>query len=250
MLVIERMQSFLRESAAGGRDVVAAPPFTAFFDRTDSLKFFNYAVPDGDVVPKAADIERLREAFRERGRLPRLEWIEEFAPRVAAELERAGMREELRTPLMSCELGSLRDATADVLDLTISPMGDGDLREAANLQRVAFGQDPLDPSEDPPDPRVRGGGGVIARSGSEAVATGVRTSVIDGVSELAGIATAERWRRRGLAGAVTAALAREAFATGAFLCVLSPGDETALRVYERAGFRRIATMLHWSDGDA
>jgi hypothetical protein len=29
--------------------------------------------------------------------------------------------------------------------------------------------------------------------------------------------------------------------------VLSPGDETAMRVYERAGFSRVATMLHWSD---
>jgi hypothetical protein len=31
------------------------------------------------------------------------------------------------------------------------------------------------------------------------------------------------------------------------LCVLSPGDQTAMRVYERAGFTRVATMLHWSD---
>jgi ribosomal protein S18 acetylase RimI-like enzyme len=247
VLVIERTQSFLRESAAGGRDVVAAPPFTAFFDRTDSLKFFNYAVPDGDVVPTSAEVQRLREAFRERDRLPRLEWIEEFAPRVAAELERAGMREELRTPLMACGPDALFDASADVLDLTISPLADHDLREATNLQRVAFGQPPLGPEEEPSDPRARGGGGVIARSGSEAVATGLWTRVIGGVSELAGIATAERWRRRGLAGAVTAALARQAFAAGASLCVLSPGGETALRVYERAGFRRIATMLHWSD---
>ena len=70
------------------------------------------------------------------------------------------------------------------------------------------------------------------------------------MSEFAGIAPAERWRRRGLAGAVTAALAREAFAGGASLCVLSPGNETAIGVYESAGFRRIATMLHWSDEGA
>jgi predicted GNAT family acetyltransferase len=89
---------------------------------------------------------------------------------------------------------------------------------------------------------------VIARSGSQAVAAGVWTRVIYGVSELAGIATAEPWRRRGLAGAITATLARDAFTAGASLCVLSPGDEGALRVYERAGFRRMATMLHWSDG--
>ena len=69
----------------------------------------------------------------------------------------------------------------------------------------------------------------------------------DGVSEIVGVATAEAWRRRGLAGAVTAAAARGAFAAGAELCLLTPGDEGALRVYARAGFRRVARMLHWSD---
>jgi ribosomal protein S18 acetylase RimI-like enzyme len=245
--VIERMQSFLRASAANGRDVVTSRPFTAYVHPTDALKFFSYAVPDGDVVPTRDEIEHMRQVFRERKRLPRLEWIEEFAPRVAAELERAGMLEELRTPLMSCDPRSLVDATADVPDLSVRPMTADDLRDGANLQQIAFGQQPLAPDEKPSDPRSRGGGGVIARSGAEPLAAGVWTAVIDGVSELAGIATAEPWRRRGLAGAVTAELAREAFAAGASLCVLSPGDEGALRVYERAGFRRIATMLHWSD---
>lgn len=244
------MQQFLRASAAGTRDVVAAPPFTAYFHPSDALKFFNYAVPDGDAVPSADEIERLRELFRARGRLPRLEWIEEFAPRVAPELRRAGMLEELRTPLMTCDPGSLVDAPADVPDLSIRPMADDDLREATNLQRVAFGQEALASDEDPQDPREIGGGGVIARSGSTPVAAAVWTRVIDGVSEVAGVATAERWRRRGLAGAVTAAVVSEAFAAGASLCILSPGDEGALRVYERAGFRRIATMLHWSDEGA
>ena len=148
---------------------------------------------------------------------------------------------------MSCDPASLVGASAGVPDLSIRPMADEDLRDAANVQQVAFGREPLAPDEKPSDPRTRGGGGVIARSGGVAVAAGVWTSVIDGASELVGIATAEPWRRRGLAGAVTASLAREAFAAGASLCVLSPGDEGALRVYERAGFRRIATMLHWSD---
>jgi hypothetical protein len=44
-----------------------------------------------------------------------------------------------------------------------------------------------------------------------------------------------------------AAAAAGAFAAGADVCVLSPGDEVAQRVYARAGFTRVATMLHWSD---
>jgi predicted GNAT family acetyltransferase len=66
---------------------------------------------------------------------------------------------------------------------------------------------------------------------------------------VAGVATAAAWRRRGLAGVVTAAAARAAFAAGARRCVLSPGGAEAQRVYARAGFRGTATMLHWSDPD-
>jgi predicted GNAT family acetyltransferase len=88
---------------------------------------------------------------------------------------------------------------------------------------------------------------VLARAGGEPIAAATWTAVIDGCSEVAGVATAEPWRRRGLAGVVTAAAAHAAFAAGAERCVLSPGDDTAQRVYEHAGFRRAATMLHWSD---
>ena len=69
------------------------------------------------------------------------------------------------------------------------------------------------------------------------------------MSEIVGVATAESWRGRGLAGTVTAAAARAAFSAGASLCILSPGGEIAQRVYARAGFRRAATMLHWSEPD-
>jgi ribosomal protein S18 acetylase RimI-like enzyme len=248
--VIDRMQRFLRATAANRREVVGSPPFTVYIEPGEALKFHNYAVPDGDVVPAREEIERMRELFRERERLPRLEWIEEFAPRVAPELARAGMLQELRTPLMGCEPADLIAASADVDSLSIEPIRDGDLRPASDVRQSGFGNDPLAPDEAPRDPRAKGGGGVLARSGAEPVAVGGWTAVIDGVSELVGIATLERWRRRGLGGAVTAALAREAFAAGAGLCVLTPADEDAMRVYERAGFRRIATVLHWSDEGA
>jgi predicted GNAT family acetyltransferase len=55
----------------------------------------------------------------------------------------------------------------------------------------------------------------------------------------------ERFRRRGIAAALTAAVAGEAFAEGAELCFLTPGDEGAERVYARAGFARAGTtMVH------
>jgi ribosomal protein S18 acetylase RimI-like enzyme len=239
---IMRLQAFLRVTASPGREIVDLGPFTAYFHPTDPLKYLNYAIPADGAEPTAEDVERLREAFRERDGLPRLEWIEEAAPRVAEALEREGMTEELRTPLM--ELSRSELVEPEVAGATVTTVGDADLREAANIQRVAFGGTPHAESDTPTPPN---GGLVLARIDGEAVSAAQWTPVVDGYSEIVGVATAEAWRRRGLAGLVTAAASSAAFEAGASTCVLSPGDETALRVYARAGFRPVATMLHYSD---
>jgi ribosomal protein S18 acetylase RimI-like enzyme len=244
---VDTLQAFLRTSAAQGRKVVRAGPFTVTIHPDDPLKYVNYAIPDDGAEPDAAAIAALRDAFALSERLPRLEWIEEAAPAVAPALAAAGMREELRTPLMTCEPDTLVEAASDVPGLTVAAVGDGDLRDNARVQRAAFGQPPLAADEPPSDPRRRGGGAVLARVGDAPAATATWTAIVDGTSEVAGVATAAAWRRRGLAGVVTAAAARAAFAAGARLCVLSPGGDEAQRVYTRAGFRGTATMLHWSD---
>lgn len=222
-------------------------PFTAYLDPGDPLRFFNYAIPENGARPARDDVGALRRVFRDRARLPRLEWVEEAAPAVAPALAAAGMREELRAPLMTLTEAELVDAAADVEGLTIAPVDDADVAACVDVQRRAFGDSPLADGEERPDPRRHGGGAVLARAAGEPVAAAGWTRVVDATAEVAGVATAEAWRRRGLAGAVTAAAAREAFRAGATRCVLSPGDEGAQRVYERAGFRRVATMLHWSD---
>jgi ribosomal protein S18 acetylase RimI-like enzyme len=244
---VSALQAFLRTSAGRGRLVLRAGPFTVTVHPHNRLRFLNYAIPDDGARPDAAAVASLREAFRAHDRLPRLEWIEEAAPDVAAALGEAGMVEELRTPLMACAPSELVSAEAGVDGLVVGAVGDGDLRDLARVQRVAFGEAPLPADEPPHDARRTGGGAVLARVGREPVAAAAWTAVVNGCSEVAGVATAEPWRRRGLAGVVTAAAARAAFAAGAGVCVLSPGDDGAQRVYARAGFRPAATMLHWSD---
>jgi ribosomal protein S18 acetylase RimI-like enzyme len=239
-----RLQDFLRATAAPGQDVVHVPPFTAYFNPGDSLKYLNYAIPDGDVEPDRGSIQRLRREFVQRDRLPRLEWIEEAAPRVAPALGDAGLAEELRAPLMACAPDELVEPDPGVDDLRVVPVSREDLRDMTNVQQVAFGGRPLGEGDEPRPPR---GGAVLARVGEKPASAAAWTPVIDGISEIVGVATAEDWRRRGLAGAVTAAATRAAFDAGATMCVLSPGNETAQGVYARAGFRRVATMLHWSD---
>jgi len=246
---VRDLQAFLRTSAQRGRKIVRAGPFTVTIHPDDPLRFLNYAIPDDGARPEPDAIAALRDAFRLHERRPRLEWIEEAAPAVAAALGAAGMVEELRTPLMTCGPDELVVPAADVPGLVVGPVGDADLRDAARVQRAAFGQAPLRADEPPYDSRRGGGGAVLARVGGAPAAVAAWTAVVDGTSEVAGVATAEAWRRRGLAGVVTAAAARAAFAAGARLCLLSPGNDEAQRVYARAGFRGTATMLHWADPD-
>jgi ribosomal protein S18 acetylase RimI-like enzyme len=61
------------------------------------------------------------------------------------------------------------------------------------------------------------------------------------IAEVVGVATLPAFRRRGLAGAVTACLTRHALAQGMRMVFLSAQDERAARVYERVGFRRVGT---------
>src|SRR5262249_12762396 len=236
-----RLQAFLRAIAAPKREIMRIGPFTAYLHPREQLKYLNYAIPDDSAEPTGDEIELLRDAFRERDRLPRLEWVEEAAPRVASPLEQAGMREELRTPMMALVPDEL--VSPNVPGAVVTRVGDEDLRATVDVQRIAFGETPLDEGEQPSRP---GGGSVLARIDGEPVSAATWTRVVDGYSESVGVATAEQWRRRGLAGLVTAAAARAAFEAGASTCVLSPGDETALRVYARAGFRPVATMLHYA----
>lgn len=240
-----QIQAFLRKTAAADRELVRVGPFQAYFHPADPLKYLNYAVPDDGAEPTPVEVAALRDAFHRRDRLPRLEWLAEAAPAVAARLADAGLQQELETPLMAVAAGNLTDV--EVPGAAVARATGRAAWEARNVQRVAFGDDPLEETAaEPPDARRNGGGTVVAPIGGVPAAAAGWTPVIDGVSEIVGVATAEPYRGRGLAGAVTAAAAREAFAEGAALCVLSPGSDAARRVYERAGFAGIATMLHWS----
>ena len=64
-----------------------------------------------------------------------------------------------------------------------------------------------------------------------------------GVTELAGIATLEQYRGKGIAAALTAHMASSAFAQGCDLVVLTTSNPAARRAYEHAGFRPVGDVL-------
>lgn len=71
-------------------------------------------------------------------------------------------------------------------------------------------------------------------------AVGTHTPV-DGASEIVGVGTLPAFRRRGIAAALTVALANDARERGCDTVFLSAGDPIIARVYERVGFRMIGS---------
>ena len=247
------LQNALREMAAEGRDVVAAPPFTAYLDRSNDLRYLNYAVPDegatGPWDPRA--IAALAAAFTERGRLPRLEIVDDCWPGLVDALVPAGFQVEGRLAGMTCEPADLREAPAPP-DVTVAAEGpdatEEQIRARIEAQHAAFAdvaaRTPVT-AEDIARARGRSGGSVAAW-GSDGACVGAASwvGVRAGVSEIAGVGVIEARRGRGIAGALTAAATRCAFEAGADLAFLTPGDDGAERVYARAGFRERVRCVH------
>lgn len=246
----ERIQAYLRIAASQGRDVERIGPFLATFNRHEENLFLNYALPDDGAEPRPGDVAGLIAAYERRDRTPRLEYIAQLAPAVEAALLAAGFVAEGRLPLMICAPGEERPLpTPEGIEL-IAPVADDELLGAVAAQNEAYGAPP-------PAPEVvnrlraslaTGQILILARVAAtgEPVGAGVCTAPAQGLSEVAGIGVRAQFRRRGVAGALTVRLAREAFAAGVALAFLMAAHETEARIYERAGFTRCGEILHIS----
>jgi GNAT superfamily N-acetyltransferase len=240
MNVAERVQSSIRAVNAAERESVVTGPFTLYRSRASDHPYLNYAVP-ADGVAEWGGIDALREAFVARGLQPRLEFVAERAPGLEEALAAAGFELQARIPVMTCPVEDLREVPAPEGVVITRVLGGPDVRPLMEVQAAAFGEDP------PSDAAVEAyrGRGLLARADGVPAGAASRSAIAEGVSEIGGVGVLERFRRRGIAAALTAAAAAEAFADGAQLCFLTPGDEGAERVYARAGFARAGTtMVH------
>jgi predicted GNAT family acetyltransferase len=130
---------------------------------------------------------------------------------------------------------------------------DGDLRDFIITQRQGF--NPTDLSE-PSDEEIRqirddvskrGWRAFLGRVDGEPAGVSLFGRPIDGISEVAGIATRLPFRRRGIAARLTWQAILTAFELGVQTACLTAADETAGRVYERVGFTPFSTMLAYID---
>lgn len=249
-----RLEVYMRRVATLQYDSVKVPPFLLFFHPHDPLVHFNYARPLEPVGGDLRDpLTALRAVFMNRGRVPRFEFVEEFAPDLAPALREAGFVEEDRLHLMVCTPESLC-SPPEVPGLEIALLGPdsprSELRLFCTVQRQGFeGQGTASEAEGEALRRTlaRGARAFLARLDGRPAAAGIRMSALDGLAEIAGVATLEAFRRRGIATSLVGIAARTAFEEGVEACFLIAADERAGRVYERVGFGPFATVLIYHD---
>lgn len=248
-----RLETYYDTMPRTQADVEDHGPFTLFVSR---MPWPLYARPrlghtdSFDVL----DVTAVRRRLEELRQPVRFEWTHEAAPSLVEVMTEAGLSVErypllvldelvpaepppgVRVRFMEAEDDALAAAVAAV-DIGFSPGEGDDLSRRDELARNL-----------PPGrlalirEHIRAGHQrwAVAEDASGPVAGG-SYQPCDGVAELMGIATIPSRRQRGIGSAITAALSADALRHGVALVFLSAGSADAARIYERLGFRRVAT---------
>jgi ribosomal protein S18 acetylase RimI-like enzyme len=217
-------------------------PFLAGFDAHSDNPWRNYAVPDDGATPSRSDIDALVALFEQQHRIPRLEYVPIAAPEVEAALTAAGFTVEGRLPVLvstvDIELTPRRPA-----GITVEPVTtDEDLLAAAAVQHDAYGQaQPAGPHDVARLRATVDRGGLVAVARDAETGTAVGSGLVDRIGpdtatgELAAVGVLGAYRRRGIASALSASLARTAHAHGMSVVWLEaePEEES---IYRRTGF--------------
>lgn len=198
---------------------------------------------DPEEVPWALDT--IRQAFAAEGRWLSAELVDEANPGLAEALAANGMTIVTRPPLLVVEPDGLKMPELPAA-VTASVVTTDDEQSEAN--RVAADAYEMEDVGSPFQAEPANGGSVLIRWDGVPVATAAWTAVADGVTEIAGVGTAQSHRRRGLGALATAYATQQAFELGgATLAWLTPGDDGADRIYRRLGYEPKATAVHLGD---
>jgi ribosomal protein S18 acetylase RimI-like enzyme len=248
-------------------------PLTLFVRHGQGWPFYARPTLDrpGRIGP--ADVHRVRERQREIGIPETFEWVDEVTPELRNAAAEAGLAvhehplmlldPQAALPTLDQLAAGLDGALGEGLTARIITPRDPALASALAVPRLAFaepgtkiGEGGLadlaqmvsakahDGSVQQAADRIEVGWTVIAAAvdGQTALSAG-QHQPIDKVSEIVGVGTLPTARRRGLAAAVTAALAVDARSRGVQNVFLSADDANVARIYGRLGFRQIATAL-------
>ncbi|MEV6344648.1 GNAT family N-acetyltransferase [Actinoplanes sp. NPDC051851] len=244
-----RIQRSVVSNLRSRPQAVEVGPFVLGLDESTDSPFINYATPLPGVTVTAADVTDLVTAFG--NRKPRLEYVVSSSPELEPLLLDAGFAVEVRNQYLVCTPSTLTTPESPAGFDLFEPDTDADLAGMIGAQNVAFG------GEDSATPadldrmrrnRARGAVAVAAVTTDRTRYAGGGTAVAphDGVSEVAGIAVRPEFRRRGLAGAITAAVTRRLFGQGVDLAWLEASGDDSWRVYERIGYAPAGQRLYIS----
>ncbi|WP_155547999.1 GNAT family N-acetyltransferase [Amycolatopsis camponoti] len=239
------IQAYVRKTAPRGRNTEQVGPFLATYSPGTAHPMLNYAIPDDGAKPTAAEIDALTEAYRRRDLLPRLEYFTDVAPDLENLLVEAGYALERRVPLMTCSPADRVDRPAPAEIRLRTPESAEDFRRMRAAQNIAFGEAP-EISDAEVDRLKTTGRHLLAEEAGVVVGGGVALDIVDGTTEVAGIAVLEAYRRRGIAAALTARLTRDVHEAGAHTAFLTPGDLGIGTVYARVGYRPAGECVHLS----
>ncbi|MEO8609296.1 MAG: GNAT family N-acetyltransferase [Chloroflexota bacterium] len=250
--MLSAIQAYLRKAASLDRIVEHVGPFLATISPDTDNPYMNYAIPDDGVTPTASDVEGLIALYESHKRTPRLEYSTELAPTVEAALLAGGFSVEMFSPLMVYPPGHVCNMPIPAGIELLLPQSDEEIQGMFAAQDEAYGGTPTQRDQSALEKHLTflkdGGLSVLAWeiSSGEPTGGGVCTMPFDHTTELAGIGVRPAFRRRGIAGAMTAWLAQKANAAGTRHVFLMAAGVDEARIYARAGFEQIGNMLHIS----
>jgi ribosomal protein S18 acetylase RimI-like enzyme len=234
-----------------GHTVEHVGPFVVLLHPTDEALDTNVALLQQPALEVSQQwLEELQVTFAAHGRVPAIRWIAADMPHLAASLQAAGFREQLQDVLLICTPQTLR-SPAPLPGLTFVTLTEtaslADVREGLDINEFGFDPTTAQPATEEQAERFRTTLGAAraftARLDGEGAGAGMYTPPYEGVTELTGIATLDRFRGRGIATALTAYMAQSAFTQSCDLVFLTTANPIARRAYERAGFQQAGMVL-------
>ena len=241
--VLRLIEADMLAAAERGRTVHTVGPFRAFLDPVSADPGQSFAIPVRplDRADWRPGIHALSAVFRERGRMPRLEFLDRLWPTLGERLLMAGWSTEARSIVMTRARAPLTGPRLKPRSVGIRLIGtDGtsaDIEAFLELTRTAFGIDadlrmPSEIARMTAD-LARGRLIVALAETKDGMAAGGSLQIGQRLVELADIGTLPQYRRRGLARALCAALLGHPHARAADHVWLTTGSNRALELYER-----------------
>lgn len=244
MSILDRVQEAIAQAHFPDRTVIDQGPFRILIDPNRSVVFVNYAVPIRPITSPAHEVAQLVETFKAYHRIPRLECAKETTPDLENALLEAGFKKEHELVLMACLRENFKPRPSRRLDIRkLGPKED--VRLYYDTANKAFEiQLPVGDS-----PRLKEDADKETGPLSIAIAyvngQPAGCACLGPTWELSGVGVLAKYRRRGIASAISTLLMEEHFRS-CDLVWLTAEDARAEALYRGLGFVNAGHHQSWA----